>query len=51
MKVRRMPYVVKANISGRRIASNVYQNKKDAEEYAESTNKHRSGANARVKKI
>ena len=46
-----MPYVVKANISGRRIASQVYQNKTDAQNYAKNTNQHRRGANARVKKI
>jgi hypothetical protein len=46
-----MAYVVKANISGRRIASQVYQNKSDAIVYADNTNRHRKGANARVKKI
>ena len=46
-----MPYVVKANISGRRIASQVYQNKAAAQSYAKSTNENRKSANARVKKI
>jgi hypothetical protein len=46
-----MPYVVKANISGRRIASQVYQNKADAQAYAKRTNNDRRSANARVKKI
>jgi len=46
-----MPYVVKANISGRRIASKVFQNKTEAIIYADNTNRDRRGANARVKKI
>ena len=46
-----MAYVVKATISGRRIASQVYQAKADAEAYARRTNQDRRGANARVKKI
>ena len=46
-----MPYVVKATISGRRIASQVYQNKTEASDYAKRTNKDRRGSNARVKKI
>lgn len=46
-----MAYVVKANISGRRIASQIYQNRKDAQDYADRTNRDRRAANARVKKI
>lgn len=46
-----MVYVVKANISGRRICSNPYTSKSEAQAYANSTNKHRKGANARVKKV
>jgi hypothetical protein len=46
-----MAYVVKATINGRRIASQVYNNKADAEKYAKETNEHRQGANARVKKV
>ena len=46
-----MPYIVKANINGRRIASKVYETKADAENYAKATNKDRRKANARVKKI
>lgn len=46
-----MAYVVKATIGGRRIASQVYQNKSDAQSYATRTNRDRQGANARVKKV
>jgi len=46
-----MPYVVKATISRKRIASQVYQTKEQAKEYAKRTNTDRPGANARVKKI
>ena len=46
-----MPYVVKANLHGKRIASKIYQNKVDALDYAHQTNKIGWAKNARVKKI
>ena len=44
------PWRVTANISGKRIASKSFTSKSDAKEYAEETNEHRPGANARVVK-
>jgi hypothetical protein len=44
-------YVVMANMRGKRIASQVYQNRADAEKHARETNNYYRAANARVKKV
>lgn len=45
-----MTYVVRANINGRRIESDPFTYKGIAQKYADDTNKHYKGANARVAK-
>ena len=46
-----MPWIVKANIQGKRIASKIFKDITQAIIYADSTNRYRPGANARIKKV
>lgn len=48
-----MAYVVTARVSrgGKRIQSRKFSTKAKAQKFADDTNKHRPGANARVKKL